>query len=574
MDYSFSLTRAPTNGSQSPEEVEKQLRHVSKKLAETEVNIGLFNKMARGCVPTNDVRHFILNQTRMKQSGSKIQYSMVRKIMKEKLNDACSVANKLRQKKRALKRLLCTKFSYPKSRHNRVLREVSVNTANHKDKHRDKTAKKFVHCKSKMNNVINERSIADIPKDTWDIAKGVNIFNKELFQEECADPMICAKDIELSQDELEFLRKGPRFMMRQHVKEDEFMVDIEKMIVKEKYDANSSGREESGRETGAFNRSSREMGVSDSETGVFNRSSVDTLSVSDRGTGVFNRHSTSSYPFEVQSKDGCGTEVVNKPKAESNSDLDRDLEALSNEILAKAGMIYSKESKSLNLGKLKATDYKFNKFLHLPRPESTYREAVHEIRKTEMMKVFKKTLKSTHKSSDSNRVKANCSSNGQRQSMDIKNQCGSSNESVKSNLSPAEQRGLKSLQSRVKKGEIVVTETDKSRRFCVLKKSQYTEAGQKHTSKDMKISYSHLHSVQKLVNDHSKWLKKIFNIGCEWGHEERIAASMTDKGEVVSPLYLLIKDHKQWRPEDGTPSPSRPICSGKAGFNRHISEIL
>ena len=108
----------------------------------------------------------------------------------------------------------------------------------------------------------------------------------------------------------------------------------------------------------------------------------------------------------------------------------------------------------------------------------------------------------------------------------------------------------------------------------MLTRSQYVQAGAKHVCKDKMISYDQLHSVQKLVNDHSKWLKRIFNIGCEWGHDERIAASMPDKGEVVSPLYLLIKDHKGWSPEDGTPPPSRPICSGRAGFNRHISEIL
>ena len=124
---------------------------------------------------------------------------------------------------------------------------------------------------------------------------------------------------------------------------------------------------------------------------------------------------------------------------------------------------------------------------------------------------------------------------------------------MKSNLSAAEQRGMKSLQERVKKGELVVTETDKSRRFCVLKRSQYIEAGAKHVNKDKKISHDQLHVVQKLVNDHSKWLRKIFNIGSEWCQEDRVAASMVDKGEVVSPLYLLIKDHKGWSNNDGSP---------------------
>ena len=42
----------------------------------------------------------------------------------------------------------------------------------------------------------------------------------------------------------------------------------------------------------------------------------------------------------------------------------------------------------------------------------------------------------------------------------------------------------------------------------------------------------------------------------------------------VAPLYLLIKDHKGWKQEDECPPPSRPVCSGNKGCNRHLSEVL
>ena len=109
MDEIVIQTRASSDGSQCPKEVEKQFRQVSRKLAETEVNIGLLNKMAKRGVPTGDVRHFMLNQTEMKQSNSKVQFDTVKKIMRNKLNDACGTANKLRQRKRKLKKLLSTR---------------------------------------------------------------------------------------------------------------------------------------------------------------------------------------------------------------------------------------------------------------------------------------------------------------------------------------------------------------------------------------------------------------------------------------------------------------------------------
>ena len=104
--------------------------------------------------------------------------------------------------------------------------------------------------------------------------------------------------------------------------------------------------------------------------------------------------------------------------------------------------------------------------------------------------------------------------------------------------------------------------------------SQYLESGKKHTINDQVIGYEKLQEIQRTVNGHSDWLRKIFGLGSSWSHEDRHGHSMTDRGEVVAPLYLLIKDHKGWSFENGTAPPSRPVCSGNQGFNRHLSEIL
>ena len=143
-----------------------------------------------------------------------------------------------------------------------------------------------------------------------------------------------------------------------------------------------------------------------------------------------------------------------------------------------------------------------------------------------------------------------------------------------SNLSEQERAGLTSLQKRVASGELVVTETDKSKRFSILRAEQYYASGQKHVKDDVIVDAETVSKLQKTVNDHCHWLGKIFNIGANWEHTERITQSMCDKGEVVAPLYLLIKDHKGWREGDGIPPPSRPVCSGNKGYNRHLSEIL
>ena len=62
--------------------------------------------------------------------------------------------------------------------------------------------------------------------------------------------------------------------------------------------------------------------------------------------------------------------------------------------------------------------------------------------------------------------------------------------------------------------------------------------------------------------------------GTNWNHSERVASSMEDNSEAVAPLYLLIKDHKGWSEGDNEPPPSRPVCSGNGGVNKHLSEIV
>ena len=89
-------------------------------------------------------------------------------------------------------------------------------------------------------------------------------------------------------------------------------------------------------------------------------------------------------------------------------------------------------------------------------------------------------------------------------------------------MTRSELAGLKSLKKRVQNNELVITETDKSRRFCVMKYDQYFNAGHKHTKNDMIVTDEQVKSLQKVVNEHTVWLRKIFKMGASWGQEERL----------------------------------------------------
>ena len=161
---------------------------------------------------------------------------------------------------------------------------------------------------------------------------GVNVFTGEINPESPAKPMVCDRSIRLSKCEMEFLKKGPKFMLRHELSETEFAVDLQKMVVKEKYDKSGT--------------------ITDTNLSDNN----ETLSVDE----------DESSNVVVETED------------------------------AKSRLVFDKSNKCLDLGKLTATDYKFNKYIHLPRPESSMRESLHEVRKDQMMSTFRKIKSSSN----------------------------------------------------------------------------------------------------------------------------------------------------------------------------------
>ena len=104
--------------------------------------------------------------------------------------------------------------------------------ADHRLKHRIKARKKYTHCERKMARDKDMNDFGDIPDKAWALLQGVNIFQDEkVVPEDTAEPMICSPSISISKAELAFLKKGPRFMLRQEVDECEFRVDLEKMML-------------------------------------------------------------------------------------------------------------------------------------------------------------------------------------------------------------------------------------------------------------------------------------------------------------------------------------------------------
>ena len=80
-----------------------------------------------------------------------------------------------------------------------------------------------------------------------------------------------------------------------------------------------------------------------------------------------------------------------------------------------------------------------------------------------------------------------------------------------SNLNKAEQLGLKSLRNRIKSGELIIGQSDKSSRLCVMNRQQYIDSGTAHTKHDQQIDWKTVKTLQNRVNATVWWLSMILN---------------------------------------------------------------
>jgi len=95
---------------------------------------------------------------------------------------------------------------------------------------------------------------------------------------------------------------------------------------------------------------------------------------------------------------------------------------------------------------------------------------------------------------------------------------------------------------------------------------QYIQAGMIHTKKDQEIDWSH---VRYQVNSHVSWLAKVIQYGKDTD-QERMAANLVS-GQDLPDMSLLVKDHRIWSFESGTPVPTRPVVSGNCTIDTHLS---
>ena len=200
----------------------------------------------------------------------------------------------------------------------------------------------------------------------------------------------------------------------------------------------------------------------------------------------------------------------------------------------------------MDFGRVRATDMKGNKRIFLPKAMEHDLEARMEIRRAEANRIFDECVKLL---------------------VDVSSK-------TEDNITKSERRGLISLQKRVKEGEIVICQTDKSGRLAVLTQEQYRASGEQHLKNTTEVDLGFAETNQSILNGNVEWWAGILNIGEHWDQKERCRRNLLNQGLAICPMRILYKDHKVWSMDLGTPPPSRSVVSGNKGMNMSLSELI
>ena len=120
----------------------------------------------------------------------------------------------------------------------------------------------------------------------------------------------------------------------------------------------------------------------------------------------------------------------------------------------------------------------------------------------------------------------------------------------------------------------MVVPTDKSCKFAVMSRRAYLDAGMAHVRGDIEVGWPELKEAQSQLNGHVAMMAKIFKMGKNWEHQDRVRETMIGDSMSVCPVSLLFKDHKEWSNKSGKVPPTRHVAGGHVGMNLHLSEII
>ena len=222
----------------------REYRNVSKKLVEVEERSKMLEKLKKHKVCFSEEEGFVRDMgSKMKILGNKRSVKtkqheeFVSLALKYKLRDNALLGTKLRKRRDWLRRKIEENLGSRSSQCRRLVDEVKTYAIAHRGKVKLKNKKKVEHLISKFGKKRKD----DLDMNVVKCMGNPRIFCEEevLSPEVVRDPVVVLREgesIQLSDDEREVLKLGPKFCLYTILNEEEFETNVEESIMKIKWD--------------------------------------------------------------------------------------------------------------------------------------------------------------------------------------------------------------------------------------------------------------------------------------------------------------------------------------------------
>ena len=515
--------------------LEEQLKEVYRRVMLNDTRRSLMTSLLNSGLCTRDIYSFVCAQVDLCTTLEVPDWTTVKCAMRNKIRDLTHTLKNDHELKNKLEKELLHQMKGKSWSLRKKIKETKQELQKEKHEMTKKYEQKIKHYKKCLirlpgqervnSNILKKqaRVIPTIPPKNLEKYSTLSVFGPSEnlpARKNPLGPFIVDKSIKLSKGEVALLSRNPKFSVKYPPSRMGMLTEVERMSAKVRYDK-------------------KEV------------------------------HSKAKRP-RITDADGIaiGCEGREEKKLE-----EMNLEEIFNK--CKDRFIYNPLEKTINFSRRRATDYKLNRNVMLPGPLDNDKELECEIRRSSYMKAFdeyqeeediqgmnifsgKKRLRSRvhtdlktgqkfNKFIDTDKTDSLMGQKKKRGLMKEKQWTKKKKMRDPINLKASEIKAMKNLKEKIKEGQIIVSQTDKSSRFAVLSRKQYMESGMVHTSKDKKISWKEVSYIQAQVNSHVWWLTHILRYG-EETDPGRVLKNLQNHSIEVPEMVLLIKDHKQWSP--------------------------
>ena len=202
-----------------------------------ECNVEFFATLLRKNISTRDIHSFLLKQAKLRKVYKGLDKPLSRVATRSKLNDACSFIHRQRRLVNRLKLDVLKATGNRRYKQIKIIGQVKSLIRAEKTTQRENDKVKISRYEELQSEMNLQKSIDEfkIPASIAQF-KEIKAFKPPTKPEIVQDlPMVYDNSIQLSEDELKILSKGPKFAVRERLLEENFKLELEKAVCKQKF---------------------------------------------------------------------------------------------------------------------------------------------------------------------------------------------------------------------------------------------------------------------------------------------------------------------------------------------------